>query len=341
MAGCGDNDPAPGPPPADLEVAGSYELVSTYDFTVAGLLPEPIAEYAQTIAGLETDPAGTLFKLLDEAGVPLASDLLAALPGPVANELKTWINEAITGRQYGNASVKTELAAVAETIQTVVARPDVASALQVSAPDATGAITATHALEELRYALYGGTTDITVPIGEATAAGPLVTVQTTAGGRVTAPLSSEDAHLFVGDHAFGVAYGDSVLAALDQAVRARFGTDLRGALGQLVDCAGMAHSVANRCVLGACVGHEGTLTSICDAGLDLVYADIHDRIAALRFDALRLTSGQAEMWDAPAGSAATDRRVDRLDTGKWAASVDFGMGARDVHATFAGTRVAP
>jgi hypothetical protein len=46
------------------------------------------------------------------------------------------------------------------------------------------------------------------------------------------------------------------------------------------------------------------------------------------------------MWDASAGgSAATDRRIDRLALGTWAASVDFGMGARDVHGTFAGTRV--
>jgi hypothetical protein len=223
----------------------------------------------------------------------------------------------------------------------VVARPDVVSTLQVDPPDATGAITATHALEELRYTLYGGTTEITVPIGEGAAAAPLLTVRTTANGRVTAALANEDAHLFVGDHAFGVAYGDYVLAALDQAVRARYGTDLRGALGQLVDCAAMAHSVANRCVLGACVGHESTLTSICDAGLDLVYQQIHDHIVALRFDALRLQSGQSAMWDAPADSATADRIVDRLDTGKWAASVDFGMGARDVHATFTGTRLAP
>ena len=47
------------------------------------------------------------------------------------------------------------------------------------------------------------------------------------------------------------------------------------------------------------------------------------------------------MWDAPAADvAATDRRVDRLALGQWAASVDFGMGARDVRGTFAGTRVA-
>jgi hypothetical protein len=339
-AGCGDNDLAPGPAPAELEVAGSYELVSTYDFTVAGALPDPVATYAQTLTGLSSDPAGTLFNLLDEAGVPIASDLLAALPSPVANELKSWINDAITNQRYGNASAKSELDTLATALQTVVARPDVVSTLQVDPPGADGAIVATHALEELRYTLYGGTTEISVPIRDGAAPGPLLTLRTTADGRVTAPLSNEDAHIQIGDHAFGVAYGDYALAALDQALRARFATDLRGALGQLVDCAGMAHAVASRCVLGACVGHQDTLAAICDDGLDLVDQDIRDRVAALRIDALRLTSGQAQMWDAPAGSAALDRTVDRLSTGKWAAQVDFGMGARDVHGTFAGTRIA-
>ena len=339
VVGCGGNDAEPGPPPADLEVAGTYEVVSTYDFTAATLLPEPVAEYAQAIAGLRSDPAGTLFLLLDQAGVPLASDLLAVLPGPIADQLKKWINEFIAGRQYGNASVNSELDALAAAIQTVVARPDVVSRLQIDPADAAGATMATHTLEALRYQLYGG--EIIVPIAAGAAAGTPLVLETTAVGRVTAPLSTEDAHLQVGDHAFGLDYGGYALAALDQAVRARFGTDLRGALGLLVDCPGMAASVSNRCLLGACVGHQDTLAAICNAGLDLVYEDVTDRIRELRFDALRLSSGQAQMWDAPAADvAATDRRINRLALGQWAASVDFGMGARDVRGTFAGTRVA-
>jgi hypothetical protein len=339
--GCGGDDAGPGPAPADLEVAGSYEIVSTFDLTAAGLLPEPVATYAQDVAGLSTDPAGTLFRLLDDAGVPLASDLLAALPGPVANQLEAWINEAVTSRQYGNASVKSELEALAAVIETVLARPDVASTLQIAAPDGSGTITATHTLEELRYRLYGGTVEIVVPITDPPGAASLLTLQTAAAGRVTAPVSGGDAHLEVRDHAFGVAYGNYALAALDLAVRARFGTDLRGALGQLVDCAGMAASVSNRCLLGACVGHQDTLTAICDRGLDLLYQQVRDQVGGLRADALRLASGQAQMWDAPAAGAATDRRVDRLAMGTWAAKVDFGMGARDVHATFTGARLAP
>ncbi|HET7094914.1 MAG TPA: hypothetical protein VFI22_15590, partial [Thermomicrobiales bacterium] len=91
------------------------------------------------------------------------------------------------------------------------------------------------------------------------------------------------------------------------------------------------------CVLGACIGHQSTLSAICNAGVDLAYQQMTDRIRALRFDALR-QSGQAQMWDAAAPGAVTDLRIDRLAAGNWAASVDFGMGPRNVAATFAGAR---
>src|SRR4051794_15666277 len=179
-AGCGENDAEPGPPPADLQVAGTYEIVSTYDFTAAGLLPEPVAAYAHAIVGLRTDPAGTLFLLLDQAGVPGASDLLPALPGPGAGQLNKRVNEAIAGDPYGSASVNTELDALATGLETVVARPDVVSTLEIDPADAAGGTTATHTLDELRYLLYGGTTEISVPIVAGAAAGTPLVLQTAA-----------------------------------------------------------------------------------------------------------------------------------------------------------------
>jgi hypothetical protein len=222
-------------------------------------------------------------------------------------------------------------------LQTVLARPDVVSQLSLAAPDATGATTATHRLAELRYHLYGGATEIAVPIATPAGAAAVLTLQTSATARVTRGTAGEDAHLKVGDHAFGVPYGTYVLAALDQAMEQRYGTDLRGALGALVDCDAMAASVAGKCVLGACIGHQATLSTICNDGLDLAYQKMTDRIRALRFDALR-QSGQAEMWDAATPGGVGDRSIDRLTTGSWAASIDFGMGPRNVAATFAGTR---
>jgi hypothetical protein len=340
-AGCDDGGAAdPGPAPADLRVDGSYEIVSTYDLTVGSVLPQPVATYAQDIVGLRNDPAGTMFKLLDDAGVPLASDLMDVLPGPVANELKKAINDFFASQVYGDARVSSELDALTAAIETVIARPDVVSQLSLTAPDATGAITATHRLEELRYHPYGGAEEITVPLATPPgAASAILTLETSASGRVTGGIAGEDAHLQVGDHSFGVPYGEYVLSALDQAMARRYGTDFRGVLGLLINCDGMAASVAGKCVLGACIGHQSTLAAICNSGLDLADQQLTERVRALRFDALR-QSGQAQMWDAATAGDAADRRVDRLASGDWAASIDFGMGPRNVAATFAGTRAS-
>jgi len=340
-AACDDGGAAdPGPAAADLRVDGDYQIVSTYDLTVGSVLPQPVATYAEDIVGLRNDPAGTMFKLLDDAGVPLASDLMDALPGPLADQLKKAINDFFASQVYGDARVSSELDALTAAIETVVARPDVASQLSLGVPDATGATTATHRLEELRYRLYGGTDEITVPIAPLPgAASSLLTVETTATARVTRGLAGEDAHLQVGEHAFGMPYGDFALAALDQAMSHRYGTDLRGALGLLVNCDAMAASVAGKCVLGACIGHQSTLAAICDSGLDLAYEQLTDRVRALRFDALR-QSGQAQLWDAATDGDTADRRIDRVATGKWTASIDFGMDPRNVAATFAGARAA-
>jgi hypothetical protein len=338
LSACGSDAVDPGPPPADLRVDGTYQVVSSYDLSVASVLPEPVSEYAQVAVGLRTDPAGTMFKLLDDAGVPLASDLYAALPDVVANEIKGWMNDFFASEKYGDASAKSELDAFDAALQTVVARPDVASRLEIGVPDARGGVTATHALEELRYSLYGGQVKVTVPITAPAGASALVMSETAATGRVTAGLGAEDAHLSLDDHGFGIPYGTFALAALDQGLEQRYGTDLRGMLRLLVDCDGMAASVAGRCVLGACVGHQGDLASICESALDLANEELRGQIADLRLDVLRLQAGQAQMWDAPAAGGARDQQVDRLDGGVWNARVDFGMGARDVHGTFVATR---
>ena len=92
--------------------------------------------------------------------------------------------------------------------------------------------------------------------------------------------------------------------------------------------------MSQRCVLGLCVDHAAQLDAICEQGLDLAAAELRSRIEALTFDAIRLQRGDAAMLDAP----SADRRIDQLTGGVWKASIDIGMGARPVPATFTATR---
>lgn len=339
----GDGKVGAGPPPADLVIAGAYDLVSAFDLTTSALLPEPAYGYLQDLKSLRDDPAATFFRLLEDAGVPLAGSLLAVLPGPLASRVKGWINEYVFGATFQGTKVTTELDLLLEQAAEVLTRFQVGSDLLLRLPDAGGNTTAAHGVRTLRFSLWGGTIPVVVPIdlpaitlpNEIFVTDAETSALVTAGGGG----SAADARLVLGDHAFGIPYGRLAFGALNLGSHQRYGADVRGALGALFACSSLGASVAQRCVLGVCVGHAAEVTAICERGLDEVVARMRERIEALNFNALRLKSGRAEMWDEPATARATaDRRIDLLDDGYWDASIDIGMGARAVPATFAGAR---
>jgi hypothetical protein len=113
-------------------------------------------------------------------------------------------------------------------------------------------------------------------------------------------------------------------------VTTRFGAPPRTLLGDAVNCPAIAEVVANKCVLGACVGHRAELTEICERGLDEVIATARRKVEALRFDAIHLARGTATLVDAD-----HDGRADRLTDGVWTAEIDASQGLRAVPATFA------
>jgi hypothetical protein len=342
LAGCSDDAAPYVPPPADLTIAGKYELTTEIDLTASSLVPDPVHTYLDILARLRDDPAGALFAVLDEAGVPLASDLEAALPDIVDDRLEGWINDYVLAARYQGTPVRDEIAAVVDAASTVLTRFELASSLDVPAPDAQGWAETTHRLQELRYTLYDGSLRLSVPLDpkalDPAAADLALVVERRPMARASAGQAGSDAHLAVEDHTFGVPYGAYAYVVLDEALRDRYGVGIRGALGALLDCPALGAAVGGRCVLGLCVGHAADLTAICEQGLDLVAEQVRDRIQDLSFDALYLQHGDAALWDAPAPGGSRDGRVDRLDGGVWKASIDLGGGAHDVPARFTGTR---
>jgi hypothetical protein len=143
----------------------------------------------------------------------------------------------------------------------------------------------------------------------------------------------EGGSLGVGDQAFGLLFGEYAWNAVNAACTAQFGGDIRTTLGNAVNCAGLAHTIANKCVLGVCVGHEQLVDDICEGGLDAVVNVMHDRFAALNIEALHYASGQARLVDDD-GDGVADRIVD----GAWDAQMNLGLGLRHTPATFSATR---
>jgi hypothetical protein len=253
--------------------------------------------------------------------VPAVGTLLDALPSYLESRLYAWIDSQLASYVHGDGPIATAIDLVLRVAETSIAELRLASELTLE--DGV----AIHRLHEIVFAFESAEVRIDLD-GFA----PVVDLEETPAAVCTA--GEDEAELALGAHAFGVPFGELALAALDDVLIAEFGADLRGTLGLLVDCPRLAAAVADRCYLGVCVGHEAELRAICEGGLDYLADQIHDRIAAVRFDAVSLDAGTARMLDGTPDDGVADQLVD----GVWSARIDAGMGPRSAPGTFTGTR---
>jgi len=145
----------------------------------------------------------------------------------------------------------------------------------------------------------------------------------------TPSCSTAQGQLALGDHTYSLQYGEYVWTALNQAVTAQYGNDIRGLVGAAVNCPALAQRIAAKCYLGMCVGHATQLTAICEAGVDEMVERVHDKFAEKRFDAFHFASGTATLVDAD-----HDGAVEAMTAGVWDAEINVGMGLRHAPATF-------
>jgi hypothetical protein len=304
----GDDVPPPPPPPV---AAGSYQVTSKIDVTAEAVLPEPAAQLVATLRDFSVEPAHTLIELADDAGVPAIGELRALLPDMLENKLEGWLDEEIAKVRIGGAPV-TELAgdaaALAETALTQFALD---SELVIEGTHAT------HRLTAIDLAPAGIQTRIALEVEIAR----------------SATVASRGGTLSIGDHRFSLEYGEYLWRATDAAIAAQYGAGIRAAIGGAVNCPHIAETIANKCVLGVCVGHADLLEELCEAGLDEVVDIAHDKVAALRFDVLHFAAGRSRLVD-----SSGDGVADALAGGVWTAEINAGFGLRPVPATFAAAR---
>lgn len=323
IAGCGVSpgarDPAedPGTPGTPQPVGDApYQLVSRVDLTAEAVLPESAELVVATLRELSTDPARALIDAADEAGVPAVGELYDLLPGPLADQLAGWIDDEIAKVRIDGEPVTAYAARLAGLADTALAQVAVDSELTIRA----GA--ARHQLTALDLTPAG--LAIRIPLGGLP--GDLLDQDTSAAVGARGELA-------LGEQHFGLDYGAYAWQALEAASRAEHGAGIRDRLGSAIDCAAIARSVADRCVLGVCVGHDDLLASLCEGGLDAIVDLARDRMAQIRFEALHLAGGQATLVDDDG-----DGLAERITDGTWQAELDLGQGLRRGPATFTGTR---
>jgi hypothetical protein len=321
-AGCVDD---PGQPAPTLSSAGTYAVTSHFDLTVETALPPPASDAVEILRLVRDDPSAGLFEALDRAGVPLADELLSALPGVVQDRLGAAIDSYVSGVRFHGYTVAQIIDGFLDNTDTVLGGFGLESELVLS-DDPDGA-----AMHSARRVLIRNNPYLD-PI--AFDLDGLFEVETAAH---RSGLGAGSDALALDPHGFGIDYGAMAWVAFDASVQEAWQTDLAGVLRDAIDCPALAADVADECVLDVCIGHEGEVRELCDAGVDAIAAEVEERIRALHLDLLHLADGRAGLYDLAPG----DGVADEIGSGNWHAAVDFGTGARPVASSFSAVRVAP
>ncbi len=295
---------------------GPYRLTTTVDFTIEAILPPQIEEVVVTLRQFSTNPAEALLDLAERRGVPAVGILRAALPGVLEDKLEGWINGEIAKLKIAgrpSTDYAGENAMLAEIALTQFA---------VDSELAVGEGGGTHRITGLDRRPAG--LDFRLPIGGL--AGDILTQSPDL-------VLGDRGALQLGDQHFGLNYGEYAWQGIEAASTLVFGKGVRPALGSAVNCPALAGAIADKCVLGVCVGHETELRQICDGGLDAVVDFAHDKLAAMRLDVLHLAEGTARLVDDDGDGVG-----DRIADGVWKAELNLGLGLRHAPATFVGVR---
>lgn len=331
-------DGKPIPPKLD----GRYELSSEFDLTTAGLLPEVMNDTLKALSSFREKPSQTIVDLMDTANVPLVPTVLNAIPSAIRGFVLGYIDDHVFKALYEKVPVTQQLTGVLDDLASIVTKFELVTTLDLPQGDAVGDTSAHHTIAGVGYHWDQKRHVIAAPelvsdLVEQRVKANAVTLEKRS-------VELETGRLKLGDHTFSVPIGTFAVRAADELAKEKFGaSNLRGAMGKVVNCEALADAVSKRCINPPgpgqiCVGHKDDIAQICTTGLDLLVIAVQAAIRSLDIPVLNLESGFAQMWDAPAEGAPLDATIDRIDHGFWTAAITV-KGDKPVVATFTGRRI--
>lgn len=319
----------PGGPGGDDDVGGAVEdglsrwqLTSDFDLTVTAAIPGSNSAL-ELLLDFNESPSRAIIALIKDVPGGDVVAFIDALPGFLKDRVYDWIDDAILGVEIAGVPVADRLNEVAEIIDALATDAKLASQLEVEAIADDGDAPARHRIEAVTFAYMNLSTTVTrgqVPEAAVTMT-PLTA--TRAGTLLTLTM-----------HELGLPLGAFATIALDYMLEARFGVEggVEGVFESLVPCDTFAAEVAGKCALGACVGHEAELMTMCTLGLSVVGNEIEKRLHALTYG-IRL-EGTATLSDLDANAFP-----DALSDGVWDGEIQTGPLHEDLPGTYVGSRM--
>jgi hypothetical protein len=330
--------------PVAPKLHGKYELYNKFDLTSTGVLPDVANTTLKALSNFRESPSSTIVSLVDAANLPVVDQLLGVIPGAVKDLIYGWIDETVFKQLYAAVPVTKQIAGILDDLASIVTEFELVTTLDMPEGDAIGDARSPHMISGVAYNWSEKRHVINAP--ELLANLTKQTPKTNAVLLDTVSPDLETGRLKIGDHTFSIPVGSFTVYAADKLVQEKFGaTNLRDAVGKVVNCEALAKTVAAKCYdpFGPgkiCVGHETEIKNVCTVGLDLVVGVIIGQIKDLDIPLLKLQEGTAQMWDAPEPGKPLDAIVSRIDHGFWTASINAGGPTpKPVIATFTGKRL--
>jgi hypothetical protein len=295
---------------------GPYMVVTHVDFSVEQVLPGQAEAIVATLRDFSKNPAHSIITLAQKEGVPAASALYDALPSQLTDKFEGWVNGYVDGVSIGGKKLTTWAGDMAGLADFALTKFDIDSTLAIDG------MTSTHTVTMIDFTPTGFV-NVKIPV-DGVAAEILTQHPTIAVGEAGA--------LTVGDESFGLLLGNYAWTALNNECTALFGGDLRTTIGKAVNCPALAKSIADKCVLTLCVGHESLIKDVCEGGLDALVDGLHDEFKLYNYGA-HYMAGAATLVDADGDGVA-----DHIVNGTWDAELNLGLGPRHAPATWDGER---
>tara|TARA_R110002073_G_scaffold225022_11_gene385577 strand:+ start:15374 stop:16432 length:1059 start_codon:yes stop_codon:yes gene_type:complete len=323
----GENGPESDPvDPATAQIAGQYEVTSTFDLSNSADMPQIISGALGPLGSLADDPAGALIQALEGTDF---GDMIDDLPDGIRNTLINELNTFIEERLYQGVPIAGQVAEITDLVATILTDFEVISNLQVGTVNEAGDANAVHSIVALGYPLNGEREIVAIP----------EIISTLAIARdVSVNFDFQSSTMNVGDHQLQLPLGDFAVTAFHAALETQLGiADLGQALSDLVNCDGLAANIGDVVINGLTVISVPQMVTLCEQGMDLAADKLDEQIAKLETAQLHFAGGDGNfnMESKSDGLGSTELRS--MD-GNWQSELGINSGGFSAPSSFTAVR---